>query len=435
MLSGNYFIFSQEISEKRDIAIFKLSYYDMGIPNEVLGSIDAEIRNVFVNLGRFNVMAMTYRLGSSNVMDFINKIKSYKKDNVEIPEEVALGQMIFTYEDLEQIISSFIVIIPAVTYFDVRVDRDDEDLFLGFDVTMKTSFSILNVDTMVLEKEIIIETSGYSEDRDEAILQAIEEIAGDLEFQIKSVPIFTIKTGVLEVYSGGVTLQMGRDMGIKRGFEFVILSEQVLKSGHTRSRETGLVLVNTVDEEVSEATVLYGDPQEGDQLKEVPRVGVEGQVYVHALVDLGTDTITLTPGLRTTAAMGVYNIRPFLGLEIPIVISTDPDVSFIMEDFYSRGLPLNAYLGAEYTTYIKRLQLTAAGAAGASFIPVLDENSPDYPVLLTHFGLKAMLSVSYLFARDFKFTVDAGYAHWFGFDEAYYSYTGVLAGAGFIWKL
>ena len=51
-------VFSQEISEKQDLAVFKLSYYDYDIPRGALGSIDEELKAVFINIGRFRVIGM-----------------------------------------------------------------------------------------------------------------------------------------------------------------------------------------------------------------------------------------------------------------------------------------------------------------------------------------------------------------------------------------
>jgi hypothetical protein len=376
------------------------------------------------------------------VNDFINKIKSFKEQNVEIPEEVAMGHEVFSENDLNQLVSSFIVIVPAVTYFNVKVDKDADGNFKGYDAELKTSFSILNVDTMLLEKEIIIETTGYDKDRETAIQEAISDITGDLVFEIKSVPIFTLKTGVLEVYSGGLTLQMGEDMGIKKGFEFVVVEEQVLSSGHKRSKETALVIVNDVDEEVSEATILYGKPVEGAQLKEIPRVGVEGQLYGHSIIDTTLmDLSALTVGLRGTLALGVYKWRPFAGVEIPFSLSGDDQSQVVTTVMWLLGIPFTAYVGMEYTMYLGRLQISPAAALGLSGLYFYEPPSEDRPLAPTHIGGKAYLSLSYLVTRDMKIAVDAGYAFWGSIlpdiinSYTINSYNGAILGASVILKI
>ena len=77
---------AQEVSEKKDIAVFNLSYSDYSIPSGALGLVDQSIQNVFIDLGRFNIIGMKYRLESNDIDDFINKIQELKEQNVEVPE-------------------------------------------------------------------------------------------------------------------------------------------------------------------------------------------------------------------------------------------------------------------------------------------------------------------------------------------------------------
>ena len=77
---------AQQVSQKKDIAVFKLSYYQWDIPDSVLGGIDEELRGVFVNIGRFNVLGMTQRLEPGDLNEFIDKIRQYKQDGRRSPK-------------------------------------------------------------------------------------------------------------------------------------------------------------------------------------------------------------------------------------------------------------------------------------------------------------------------------------------------------------
>ena len=56
-------LFSAEVSEKQDIAIFGLTHYDHDIPQGVLGYTDSSINHIFINLKRFSVIGYgDYRL-------------------------------------------------------------------------------------------------------------------------------------------------------------------------------------------------------------------------------------------------------------------------------------------------------------------------------------------------------------------------------------
>jgi hypothetical protein len=43
-------VWSQDVSKKKDLAVFNLYYSSFSIPYEVLDGIDEEIKNVFINL-------------------------------------------------------------------------------------------------------------------------------------------------------------------------------------------------------------------------------------------------------------------------------------------------------------------------------------------------------------------------------------------------
>ncbi|HOV39477.1 MAG TPA: hypothetical protein PLG79_12185, partial [Spirochaetales bacterium] len=119
-----WIVSAQQVSDKKEIAVFNLSYYDWNIPNNALGAIDEQIRAVFINMGRFNVIGLTQRLGVKDVNTFIEKMKDFKSRNVEIPEKVLMGQEAFTEADWNRLVGAFLVVIPSITYFNLERMRD-----------------------------------------------------------------------------------------------------------------------------------------------------------------------------------------------------------------------------------------------------------------------------------------------------------------------
>ncbi|MBN1699754.1 MAG: hypothetical protein JW881_19725 [Spirochaetales bacterium] len=434
------FTHAQEVSEKQDISIFNLSYYAWDIPDDVLGSIDSEIRSVFINLGRFNVLEVRKRFDAdSDLQSFINSIREFKEQNVEIPEEVSYGRVIFTEADFQQLISSFIVILPEVTYFNViRKEKDNGEL-KEYEVEIKTSYSILDASTMQVIAKPSVSSNGSDKNRKSAIQDAIEGIPLNLAFEIKSVSIFTLKTGVLEVYSGGVTIEKGKNMGILPGFEFEIVKKEELKSGLERERHAGLILVRSVSEEVSEATVLYGRPEENDQLLEVPRVGGDIMVYGHVLWDVLSKSteedlpLSFVLGFKATWSLGLYAVKPLVFFEIPFAKLSKNEVVELITLLY--GFPGNVFIGAEFNLYMGRLQISPTIAGGLGFYYPWEEGDED-DKFLSHLGFKAMLGINYLFSRDAKFTLEAGYQHMFPIYPSFFNdYGGVLLGCGVVFKL
>jgi hypothetical protein len=404
----------QQISKKKDIAVFNLSYYRWRIPAAVLGSIDDQIRSVFVNLGRFNVIGLTYRLAAEDVNDFIEKIKQFKSENAVVPEKVQMGQEYFTQEDMNRLIGSFIVVIPSVT--DYAEDRTKEG---GYTVSIRTSFTFINVETITTVAQFLVETTGADKKRDAAVKSAVDDIPDRLTFEIRKLPEFQLKTGILEVHGGEAILEFGRNMGITVGDEYQVMTARVLSSGRQVTGEKGLLMVREVDEEVSYATILYsnGTLETGDQLKEVPRFGTDSTPFARAIV-LGADSIFGFPpflvGVRQTLSRGFYSFRPFIEVELPLNLL-----------FLSNGLPLNISLGVEYNLYLGRLQLAPWLAGGVGIdVPLSQDQSLQY----TYLGGSLGIGASYLFSADMKVTIQAGYSLWRGSSGP--SYGGVFVGGG-----
>ncbi len=408
--------FSQEVYKKKDIAVFNLSYYQWNIPPGVLGRIDEEIRGVFVNLRRFNVIGMNYRLGENDINRFIESIKRFKRENVEIPEKVQMGHAFFTKADMNRLIGSFIVVIPYVTYFGVERLRSGSTY--NYRAVINTSFSFINVQDIQTFASISIKTEGYDDDPREAIKNAIEGIPDELTYRIKKIPEFQLKTGIVEVDGSDVIIEFGRDMGVNVGDEYEIVTTRVLKSGKKFNAEKGLLIVKEVNDEVSIAHIIYSDGKVnvGDQVKEIPRFGFDTTPYFHAVV-YGGRFVSLV-GFRQSITRGFYRFRPILGFELPFIV-----VPY-------NGLLTNIYVGGEMNFYLGRFQFVPMVGVGIGGIVPLSRD--DY-FILTHFGGLVGVSITYLLGKDYKLTIDTGYMEWLS-SYSSISYGGVYGGIGFTFK-
>jgi hypothetical protein len=390
---------AQVVSERKEIAVFKLSYYRYDIPNAVLGGIDEEIRSVFINLGRFDVVGLTQRLEEGDLNEFIDKIKMYKEEQVEIPEEVQMGQEFFTKADFDRLTGSFIVVVPTVANYVVA--RDDKD----YQVNIKTSFTFINVQEGRTFAQAFVDTEGKDEDEGLATKEALDAIPMQLTFEIRKIPEFQLKTGVIEVRGTEIIIELGRDLGLQRGDEYVIVASEILQSGRAFSREQGLVVIKEVSEEVSVAKIIYARPrpQIGDQLQEVPRIGMDTTPYVHFAKGLVYDRdSTIVVGARQALSRGFYNFRPLAGIEIPLVVNI------------LAGIPLNLYVGGEYNLYFGRFQIVPRAAFGVGGAYLWWRDVPDDDkFLMTYVGGNAGIALNYLFGKNYRFSIEAGYLHWF----------------------
>ncbi len=406
-------VYGQTVSEKKEIAVFNLGYHDWSIPQMALGSIDDQIRGVFINIGRFDVLGLTQRLESKDVGDFTEKIKDFKSRNVAIPERVLMGQEAFTERDWNRLVGAFLVVIPSVSFFNLEQAKDG-----SYKATIKTSFTIVNVDEGKSSAQFFVETGGTDKNANKAIQSAIDAIPVFLTYELRKVPEFQIKSGIVQVMGRDIIFELGRNMGIVVGDEYTIVGYRNV-AGFQAKDDRGLLVVKEVQDEFSVAHLIYssGKPQVGDQLQEVPRLGVEITPYAGALMVENYD-LSFMPvvGLKAVLSRGYFQTRPVVGLELPFSSAT---AALAMFDI----IPLNFYVGVELTNlYLGRLQIapTAVAGVGGAY---LGENArsffaTDEEYLATHVGGKVFLTMSFLYSRDRKFTIDAGFAAWLGLADA-----------------
>jgi hypothetical protein len=422
---------AQEFSEKKEIAVFRLNYY--GAPRDpvpqsqtiiqlgdvlrfertveaqtteifrqAVGAIDEKIRSVFVEMGRFDVIGMQMRLNHENVNAFVEALRDYRAESVELPETVLLGEEAFTKADFNRLVGGFVVVIPSVSFYDLSREAQN-DGEVRYEATIETSFSFINADTLETVDRFSVETAGSDADPEQAMREAVEGIPAQLTFRVRSMDLFRIRTGVLAVDGRSVTIEFGRNMGVRPGDEYAIVRPRESLGGRTFQEETGLLVVEEVRSDFSVARLIYAEeqPRVGDQLEEVPRFGIETSPYAGAVVGTQGGASSGVIGIRAAASRGFYSVRPIAGLEIPL------------RQVGGGFFPLNSYGGAELNWYLGRFKLAPAVAVGVGGgFPLGGDNGENF--YLTHIGGHVRASLMYALSRDTYGFVEAGYAAWVG---------------------
>lgn len=416
-----------QVSEKKEIAIFSLGYYGYSIPRETLGTIDVDIQRVFLDLGRFTIFGMEKRFSTQDVDQFIAILKKSKEANFVLPEKYQFGEAFLTEADFNKLVGAFIIAVPVVTSFNSQFVDGKE-----WRTDIKTNVSFINVADGTLMGIADVETQGSSrETQYKSIQQAIDGIPMQLQFEIRSISAFQNLTRVLAAGPGGVDIQLGKDMGIKKGDEYAIIAVEELE-GIKDEREVGLIMIKDVGTARSKGIVMYSKvPVVKDvQLREIPRQGFDMTLYGHsyAYFDefMGS---SLAFGARAEMTRGFFGLRPFAAIQL----ITDSDMLF----------PINVIIGGQYSLYLRRLELGGRLGGGGStnvLVRLLQgEFSTDDDEWFTHYGLSAGAYLSYLVTRDFKVLVDAQADYMFGlldaFGGAFSSYGGVQIGVGASFKL
>jgi len=410
-----------EVSEKKQIAVFALGFYGWAIPQEALGGIDLQIQKVFTDMGRFEVLSIENRMSASGIDEFIATIKKSKEANFVMPEKFQFGEAIFTEADFNKLIGSFIVAAPVVSSFISTYSTDAS----AWQTTIKTHVTFVDVAAGTTMAITEVETSGSdSENQLTSIQSAISSIPSQLEFEIRSIPAFQLSTRVLAVNGKEIKLQLGKDMGIKKGDEYKILVTESLE-GIENEVESGFVTIKQVDSKMSTAQVVYSSVPVGKdtQLREIPRMGTDLGLYFHL-----SDTTPIL-GVKGVMSRGFYSFKPYFAAQIPLgKVSSYWDLFSI--------LPINVILGGEFNLYMGRLAITPYGGVGASYARVLTPLGDEETDWLSHLGFQAYLNASYLFSRDMKAYAEAGFDYWLSMDKSYFdSYGGISFGAGIAFKL
>jgi hypothetical protein len=280
-------LFSAEVSEKKDIAIFGLAARTFDIPTDVIPYIDNSINNAFVNLKRFNVLGYgDYRIEAEYAEEFIARIREARaqKATEAGTYDEKFGTIVIKGEDFDRIANSFLLVMPSLASYDVDVDRQEvqsgDIVYFRREHTVEVVIDVtfINVSEGKQVEALRVSGTGSDQDADKAGRLAVDSAISDLGPKIRQSETFKIKSGVVLVRGDTVTFELGEDIGVKPGDEFEVMTKQEIgKTGRIVELPTGLVKVKKTYPEVSEARIVYqkGRITEGDQLVEVAKAGVQ----------------------------------------------------------------------------------------------------------------------------------------------------------------
>lgn len=410
------------VSEKQDIAIFALGYYGWSIPTQALASIDGQIQKVFADLGRFTIIGVSQRLSSGGLSSFIDIMKQAKQKTFVMPEKYQFGEAFLTEAEFNKLVGAFIVVAPVVTEFNSFYNTKN----LQWETSLKTSVTFIDVASggSVIAIKSVSSTGTDKQNQFKSISSAIDSIPGQLQYEIRSIPQFQINTRILSSSGSKVRLQLGANMGIRKGDEYAIIQKATVE-GFDDSREAGLIVIADVGQEVSTGEVLYSGMKLGKdtQLREIPRVGTELDLYLHSVGGL------FVPGLRMTASRGFYGFRPLASIQIPVSLMS----SFLIVEI----IPVNVLIGGEFALNMGRLSVAPNASAGLSYYHVTTIGINTDTDFLSHIGAQAGGRISYLFNRNTRAFVDLGIEYWLAMTNLFgnESYGGAIFGAGVTFKL
>jgi len=355
---------------------------------------------------------------------FIAAIKKAKQVNFVMPEKFQFGEVFLTEAEFNRLVGAFFVVAPVVTEFNSVYNTKT----LQYETEIKTSVTFIDVaagGTVVAIKNISSKGTDKT-NQYKSMTSAISSIPGQLDYEVRSIPQFQISTRVLAADGSTIKMQMGANMGIRKGDEFAVIQKDQIE-GFDNSKEAGLVVIKEVGSEVSTGQVLYASIRLGKdtQLREIPRVGTDLDLFLHSADG------TIIPGLRAAASRGFYGFRPYLGVQMPLGQAW----SF----FTVSVIPVTVVVGGEYNMMMGRLAFSPYAGVSATYLHVSEAISGlgwDTE-FLSHIGAQAYARVSYLFNRNMKAFVDMGFEYMLAIPDYLWfkDVSGVSVGAGVTFKL
>jgi hypothetical protein len=452
------YIFPQaDISKKEDIAVLP-SYSSYDIPDSSYQYFDDSLMGIFNKMKRFQVVGYQYRLDNNTADKFIEKVREAKKISaLQNPKYVDadLGIAVIPASDMEKIANSFFVFIPSisgynVTHYLVNVSqKPDWKVLFSFVTEYKANITV-SIKIISAEGDLVdtFNTSTEAKSQageDDAYNKAVNQALMGLEIHLRNIDRFKIKTTVLKTEVGLVYLQLGNDIGVSPGYEFMIRKETNILDRFKENVNTGLIRVNNIGEQWSSAVIISGSPEAGDQLVEAPLIG--GRVSLFAgLVPMSVqgsgfsiqfdnpDVSFKNSGFFSDSSY-VFNI----GLHGEYEAGYAGLLDFKVGAMISNPFAFNADLGGGYEVYIGRVSLVFGG--DLSFIGLfkslgsIDNPDGDITIGNTNFddnidvnlsgisiGVKPRISLDYQVSQNFKISLTAGYAYYF-FNNYYLTFT------------
>lgn len=309
-----------EVSERKDIGVMPV-YSSYNIPDAAYRFFDDRLIAVLGSMKRFQVIGYQYRLDSRSAEEFIQKIQELKKQSaMQNPKymDEDLGVAVIPANDMQKLVNSVFVFIPSITgysetSYDVEVQEKkngkiiirivkEYKTYVNISVKIITSGGDL-MDTYNSSKETTSRVSSI-----DAYNRGVNDALSGLGYHLRNVEQFKLKSQVLKTDGGQIYLETGKNLGIEKGYEFTIQQETKVLDRFTEKVITGLVRVNNIGEQYSTATVIFGNPNPGDQLVEAPMAGGRFNIYG------GIFPMFIGQNVRLTETIGgttyPYNINP-----------------------------------------------------------------------------------------------------------------------------
>ena len=329
-----------------------------------------------------------------SVESFIENSHAYIRKNVKqitarrLQPDGKFKEAMVTGEDLIKTTSNSFVLVPFIDSIERKVIRGEEstsydyDMYVHFDIyntKNKTKIATLKINNkknlfgmlakndgdIMINLEYFASLSEESRKDEKSFRKTAGKLFTVLKKKMKELEEFRIMATLSQISRSKFGFDMGRDHSIKIDHRY---KTYVNKSDGSR-KMTGFGKIRKVEETYSEAQTLIGKPQEGDQLVEDPKLGINfigGFATAPLAINQGTSEHTVS-GSHPCIFLGLeYEMGPLTGIsELYSAVNlrlASPGVEGI--SYYDSATQILLNLGLIKKLYFKRFALNLGGYIG-----------------------------------------------------------------------
>ncbi len=436
-----------EVSKKNEIAVFPV-YSAYEIPDSAHQYFDDKLIGLLSGMKRFQVIGYQYHLDNRSADEFIKKIQELKKEAIVTnPQyiDADLGITVIPAAEMQKLVNAFFIFMPSINGYsveeyqvEVKETRSDGKIVIRlvkeYKVNVNISVKIITAEGNLLDTYNASSAQTSRTSSIDAYQKGVDDAISGLGFFLRNVEEFKIKTQVLEINPKGVYIELGKDLGVRPGYEFAIQKETKILNKFTEKVNTGILRVKEIGEQWSVASTIFGKPEVGDQLLELPMLGGRFNVFAGALPMAVTGKnftiISSTSDSKTvftnSGTMSPSSYVPTFGIEGEYELGYAGLVDLSGGILFNNPFAFYGQLGGGYEFYLWNMSFVIG--ADLSIIGLSESlgvinNSSQITINNTSFsnnisvdlsgvtvGIKPRLSFSYQFNQRMKLRITGGYA-------------------------
>jgi hypothetical protein len=371
-----------------------------------------------------------YDVKSDDTIDnFLQDAQSYIRKNVKhitalrMNDDGKFKEAMVTGADLFKTMGNSFALVPYIDSVESKVVKDDDstryryNMYIHFDIYNTMTKERLKTLKINNKKNILgslasvtgsmqvdnSDLEGMSERRkqdEESFRNATAGLYTILKKELRRMPQFSIMATLSQVSASKFGFDMGKDTGIKIDHRY----RTYVSKADGSKKMTGFGKIRKVKTGYSEAQTLIGKPQEGDQVMEDPKVGINLVAgYATAPLQISMGNGDIVSGLQPCALVGIeYGVGSLLKVsELYTALHLRVGAPKADETFtlgYDSGTQIIVDFGLLKKFYLRRFSLNIGGYVGyhSADVTIAEEEITGAGFGFTlNAGLEIMLSPSF----------------------------------------